>query len=106
MYICGVMDSSQSEKVLLARIGDKLKSLRLAANISQVELANRCGLSRTSISEIEKGKNMTISTLISILRQLKQLDLLHDLVTIENPSLTPLQLYELERNKRKRARTK
>lgn len=54
----------------------KLKSARAALDLSQEELANRCGVSRQTISAIEKGDyNPTINLCISICRVLgKSLD--------------------------------
>ena len=37
------------------RIGQRVKALRKHANLSQEELANRAGLSRTHIGRIEDG---------------------------------------------------
>ena len=47
-----------------ARIGKQLKELRLARGWRQVEVADRMGLSRSAISNIEAGKRaMTLVTL-------------------------------------------
>ena len=41
-----------------------LRSFRVANNISQEELANRCGLHRTYIGSVERAeRNVTLSTL-------------------------------------------
>lgn len=46
------------------RIGKQLKELRLARGWRQVEVADKVGLSRTAISNIEAGKRaLTLSTL-------------------------------------------
>ena len=54
----------------------RLKSARAALDLSQEELAKRCGVSRQTISAIEKGDyNPTINLCISICRVLhKTLD--------------------------------
>ncbi|MBR6159458.1 MAG: helix-turn-helix transcriptional regulator [Lachnospiraceae bacterium] len=54
----------------------RLKSARAALDLSQEELANRCGVSRQTISAIEKGDyNPTINLCISICKVLgKTLD--------------------------------
>ena len=41
---------------IAARFGLAVRKLRLAQKISQEELAERCGLHRTYISDIELGK--------------------------------------------------
>ena len=54
----------------------KLKSARAALDLSQEELARKCGVSRQTISAIEKGDyNPTINLCIAICRILgKTLD--------------------------------
>ncbi|MCR5487033.1 MAG: helix-turn-helix transcriptional regulator [Lachnospiraceae bacterium] len=54
----------------------KLKSARAALDLSQEELAQKCGVSRQTISAIEKGDyNPTINLCIAICRILgKTLD--------------------------------
>lgn len=41
---------------ILTRYGQAVRKIRLAQEISQEELADRCGLHRTYISDIELGK--------------------------------------------------
>ena len=41
---------------ILTRYGQAVRKIRLAPEISQEELADRCGLHRTYISDIELGK--------------------------------------------------
>ena len=54
----------------------RLKSARAALDLSQEELANKCGVSRQTISAIEKGDyNPTINLCIAICKVLgKTLD--------------------------------
>ena len=54
----------------------KMKSARVARNLSQQQLADRIGVSRQTISAIEKGDyNPTINLCIAICRELgKTLD--------------------------------
>ena len=54
----------------------RLKSARAALDLSQEELAKKCGVSRQTMSAIEKGDyNPTINLCIAICRQLdKTLD--------------------------------
>jgi len=54
------------------RIGDRLRRLRLAAGLSQRELAKRSGIDREYICQIEanKTKSMTLRTAESLARGL------------------------------------
>lgn len=60
------MDSINRENLLRA-VGITLKRYRNECNFSQLELSNRSGLSKNTISDIESGKKCpTIETLFRI----------------------------------------
>ena len=94
--------NSYSDKELIRRRGEKLKRLRVDADFSQTELAVKTGMSRSSIAEIEKGRNFSIGSLISISRALNQLDKFENFLKEEEYELTPMEIYEREKKKRKR----
>ena len=57
---------------LMAMLGENLKNLRLARNISQEYLAEDAKISQTSIARIERGKlNTSISTLYALMKALQ-----------------------------------
>lgn len=57
------MDSPDLQKRLAANV----RRLRLAASLSQEELATRCGLHRTYVGAIERGeRNVTLQALAKI----------------------------------------
>lgn len=56
---------------LLVRFGERLRDLRLASGLSQEAFAERCGLDRTYISGIERGKrNVSLQNLKLIAKAL------------------------------------
>ena len=91
-----------SDQELIAMWGRKLRSMRLEANISQADLARNTGMSRSSIAAIENGRNFSAESLISILRALNRIETLSFFLTEETPRLTPMEIYRLEKKKRKR----
>ncbi len=93
---------SHSDKELIRKWGGKIKELRIEAGFSQTELAEKTGMSRSSISEIEKGRNFSIVTLISISRALQILDKFEYFFEKEAYELSPMEIYEREKKKRKR----
>lgn len=93
---------SYSDKELIRKWGEKLKRMRIDAGFSQTELAEKTGMSRSSIAEIEKGRNFSISSLISIFRTLDQLDKFEYFLKEEEYTLTPMEIYEREKKKRQR----
>ena len=79
-----------SDKVLLKEIGQKVKRLRIAANLSQKALAERCGVSAFSISQIENGSNPSLLTLLMSLRALNALNMLY--LFFEEEQLDPIAM--------------
>jgi len=93
---------SYSDQELIEKWGKKLKSLRVEAGFSQTELAEKTGMSRSSIAEIEKGRNFSIASLLSISRVLEFLNEFEFFFKEEEYELTPMEIYEREKNKKKR----
>ena len=93
-----------SDRALLKVIGQKMKQLRLGANISQKTLAERCGLSDFSISQIENGKNTSVLSLLMVLRALNELDMF-DRFFQEEP-MSPIAYAEVMRKSRKPQRVR
>lgn len=94
--------NNYSDKELIRKWGEKLKRLRIDAGLSQTELSEKTGMSRSSIAEIEKGRNFSIGSLIAIFRALNQLDTFESFLKEEEYTLTPMEIYEREKKKRKR----
>lgn len=92
---------SMSDKALLKHIGRFVRHHRLNQNKTQDHLANEAGISRSTLSLLERGETVTISTLIQVLRVLDQLQVLNVFEIIDTPS--PLALAKLQKTKRKRA---
>jgi transcriptional regulator with XRE-family HTH domain len=95
---------SMSDKALEAQIGAFVKHHRLAQNKSQEVLATAAGISRSTLSLLERGESVTLSTLIQLLRILGQLQVM-DVFVIPR-SISPLMLAKEEHKKYRRARTK
>lgn len=93
---------SSSDAELIRLWGQKLKTWRLEANLSQSDLAEKTGVSRSSIAEIERGRNFSAATLIAILRALKSLEKLDVFFTEEPYVLSPMEMYAREKKKRLR----
>lgn len=59
MLIC-----MENEKDITVRFGQRVKTLRLQAGLSQEAFADKCGLDRTYISGIERGvRNPTLEVI-------------------------------------------
>lgn len=95
---------SMSDNALAEHIGAYIKHHRLEQNKSQDVLAKEAGISRSTLSLLERGESVTLSTLIQVLRVLDKLQVM-DAFTIHE-SISPLMLAKMEKYKRKRARSK
>ena len=52
--------------------GERVRALRQAANLSQEELAEACGLHRTYVGAIERGeRNISLLNIIALSRALR-----------------------------------
>ena len=89
---------------LCNRIAAKIKTVRLKQNMSQAELADKSGVSISTIKRMEDGEVKNFESLLRILRTLGKLDIFVPLV--EEEQLSPNEYYELagKANKPKRKR--
>lgn len=55
-------------------LGARISHYRLADNITQNDLARHAGVSRDRVRAIEAGENVSMETLVRILRSLRLLD--------------------------------
>lgn len=93
-----------SDKALAEYIGAFISRHRLDQNKTQETLANAAGISRSTLSLLERGETVTLATLIQVLRALEQLHIM-EVFSIKE-TISPLALAKIEREKRKRARRK
>ena len=81
---------------LLNEIGRRIAFLRISAKMKQSELAAKAGISRYALSRLENGAGgIHLDSFLSVLRCLNVLNRLS--VLLPEPSLTPLQVLEVER---------
>lgn len=62
-------------------IGLLVKAMRKQRGISQVKLAQSLDVSRTSIQNLELGKNFTIDTILKVLKEMDLLEQLQNEIT-------------------------
>lgn len=93
---------SMSDKALSATIGNFIKHHRLNQNKTQEEVSVAAGISRSTLSLLERGEKVTLSSLIQVLRMLDLLYIM-DIFQINN-EISPIEYAKLKKNKRQRAR--
>lgn len=91
-----------TDAALLKQIGSYVRHHRLLQNKTQAVLAHAAGISRSTLSLLERGETVTLATFIQVLRVLDQL---HVMAAFEVKELrSPIALAKEERVKIKRAR--
>lgn len=93
---------AMSDSGIARRIGEYVRHHRLEQNRTQDEVAQAAGISRSTLSLLEKGRPATIPTLIQVLRILDRLDVLDGFTIV--PVVSPLLLAKEAEASRKRAR--
>lgn len=89
-----------SPHAIIAELGERIRTARLNADLTQEELAKKAGISLKAVTNSEKGK----STLLSIVSILVALDMTEQLnAFIPRQVLSPIQLAKLQGKERQRA---
>ena len=88
---------------ILVELGKCLQRKRLNLNMQQTEIAQRCGISLSTIHGLENGRNVTLDTFIAVLRELREFDTLYASFLKPEP-IAPDVLLKLTKNQRLRVR--
>jgi len=84
------------------RIGNFVQHHRLKQNKTQNEVAKAAGMSRSTLSLLERGETVTLATLIQVLRVL---DLFHVFDAFQvKTEISPVLYAKMKREERQRAR--
>ena len=93
---------SMSDPAIVSQLGTFLRQIRLQQNLTQEQVAEKAGLSRSAISDMENGKTVaSLLTTVQVLRALQQLQLLDNWQVTSQVS--PLQMAKLSGKERLRA---
>jgi transcriptional regulator with XRE-family HTH domain len=93
--------ASMSDRALSKHIGAFIKHHRMEQNKTQEVLSKAAGISRSTLSLLERGETVTLATLIQVLRVLDKLYVM-DVFSVSH-DISPLILAKMEKTKRKRA---
>lgn len=92
--------NAMSDNAIARQIGEFVKHNRIDQNKTQDMLAKDAGISRSTLSLLERGETITVATLIQVLRILDRLQVFDGFTINNQPS--PLLLAKAERKKRQR----
>lgn len=91
-----------SDVFILQKIGSFIQNHRMNQNLTQNELSHQAGISRSTLSLLERGESVNLLTLIQVLRTLDQLHVLQGL--FEELPASPMQLAQENQKTRYRVR--
>ena len=95
---------SMSDKSLSETIGRFIKHHRLNQNRTQENVSSAAGISRSTLSLLERGETVTLSSLMQVLRVL---DLLFIMEVFQvSDEISPIEYAKLQKKKRLRAKPK
>ena len=80
--------NERSNDQIRAVLGTRLRAFRKSRGLTQADLASRSGLSRPTVSTIERGNDVSLDSFLSVLRALDLLDALD--VTVPEPATSPM----------------
>ena len=94
--------NSLSNSAIIGEVGKRLKDYRIRRKLTQQELADQAGISVFSVTQIERGKAITLAVFLSVLRVLRLLDNLE--LFIPEIGISPIELLKLKGKTPKRIR--
>lgn len=86
---------------VLTELGERLKATRLNSNLTQQALADAVGVSQKTVANAEDGQNISLETLLLLLRGLHRLEDIEQVFPTGEPS--PVALAKNQGNQRQRA---
>lgn len=89
--------TSSTDQEILGEIGARLRMLRESRGLSKTDAAERAGIARRTLYGAERGENLTLQTLIRLLRAYGRLGALESFLQV--PEVSPMA--RLRERKRK-----
>lgn len=89
-----------SPNAIILELGDRIKTARLNADLTQQALADKAGISLKAVTNSEKGKS-TLGSMVAILVALELTEQLNSF--LPKQAISPIQLAKLQGKDRQRA---
>ena len=91
-----VADTESEEAI----VGEQFRSLRLARDLDQAQLADLAGVSLGAVKGLEQGKGSTLKTIVRLARALDREDWLRSLAP--RPTVSPIDVLRSSRTEPRR----
>lgn len=96
-HICAQMSDTpiQSPEEIAKTLGQRVRARRLSANVTQAALADKAGISRRALVQLESGQGSTLYTLICVLKALGLEQQLSSIAPV--PTVSPMAMLKATR---------
>lgn len=102
MPIMDIPEKSPDE--IIVDLGERLRGLRLAADLTQAAVADKAGVSERSLRDLESGQGSTVETLVRVLKALGAQDVIG--AVAPRPAVSPMQLLRKKAPRRRASGTR
>ena len=92
----------KSPDEIIADLGDRIKQRRLASGLTQKTLADKAGVSRRALVQLEAGTGSTLQTLARVLKAMELDNNLSMLVPV--PRVSPMSMLRDNRSRKRGVR--
>jgi len=96
--------SIASSDAIINALFERVEKIRLSLNISQAALAKQAGVSRSTVTRLARGQNISVDSFVRILQALDLTD--HLAALLPNPDVRPVERIRLGGTDRRRASSK
>jgi putative transcriptional regulator len=96
--------SIASSDAIINALFQQIEQIRLSRNVSQAALAKEAGVSRSTITRLASGENISIDSFVRVMQALGLAD--HLAALLPNPNVRPVERIRLEGAERRRASPK
>ncbi len=98
----GHIRATDTTKEILREVGARLRGFRLQQNVTQAKLAKTAGVGHATVKRAEAGENVSLETIVKILRALGRIEALDSF--LPEPLVSPIRLADQRERGRQRAR--
>ena len=92
----------RSPEELQKELGKRIRQLRLFRNITQKSVAEKAGVTRAALQNLEAGRGSSVQTLLRVLKALNYLEGIESLAP--EPTINPLALLKTKKSPQRASR--
>ena len=93
--------STASSETITSALCKRLDEIRLSRNISQADIANEAGVSRSTMTRLADGKAVSLDSFVRVMIALRLTD--HLAAMLPDPGIRPIERVRFEGAKRQRS---